>query len=75
MKEELEIKSQKRANIFEIADAFERGRRDAIEEFAERLKEKAYYVVADEKGLLLERNVVNKEDIDNLVKEMTEVSE
>lgn len=36
------IKSQKRANIFEITNAYERGRAEAITEFAERLKEKKW---------------------------------
>lgn len=45
LKDELEIKSQKRANIFEIANAFERGRTKGIKEFAERLKKAKKYSV------------------------------
>lgn len=41
MKEELEIRNQKRASIFEISNAYERGRAKAIKEFADRLKEQA----------------------------------
>lgn len=40
LKEDNEIKSQKRANIFEITNAYERGRAEAVKEFAERLKGK-----------------------------------
>ena len=42
LRAENEIKSQKRANIFEIADAFERGRTDGIQKMQERLKAEAY---------------------------------
>lgn len=38
LKEENIILSQKRANIFEIISAYDRGRTGAIKEFAERLK-------------------------------------
>ena len=61
------IKSQKRANIFEIANAYERGRAEAITEFAERLKEKAKMG----KGYL--GNVYHSVDvcyIDQIAKEM-----
>lgn len=37
-KEEIEVLSQKRANIFEISAAYERGRTEAIKEFEERVK-------------------------------------
>lgn len=37
LREQNFILSQKRANIFEIIKAYERGRRDGIKEFAERL--------------------------------------
>lgn len=38
LRDENEIKSQKRANIFEISNAFERGRIDGIQKMQERLK-------------------------------------
>ncbi len=38
LQEENKIKSQKRANIFEILNAYERGRAEASKEFAERLR-------------------------------------
>ena len=74
---ENEIKSQKRANIFEIANAYERGKSEAITEFAERLK------ITDLSGVVGE-HYINGEMygyfdsgsfgsiIDNLVAEMTE---
>ena len=37
-KAEIEVLSQKRANIFEITDAFERGRKKGVQQLAERLK-------------------------------------
>ena len=55
LKEEKHILSQKRANIFEITSAFDRGRTDGIIKFAERLKE----TIEDYQYV-----------IDNLVKEM-----
>lgn len=45
LQEELEIKSQKRANIFEISDAFARGESKGRKEFADRLREKITDVV------------------------------
>lgn len=60
------ILSQKRANIFEIINAVERGRIRGIKEFAERLKEetnKVYYV--ESIALLNVHEIIN-----NLVKEM-----
>jgi hypothetical protein len=39
LKEELEIRNQKRASIFEISNAYERGRAKAIKEFAEKVDE------------------------------------
>ena len=56
-----------------LSEQLETAKSEAIKEFTERLKERAYYIVVDEKGLLLERKVVNEEAIDYLVKEMTEV--
>ena len=44
LREDNEIKSQKRANIFEIANAFERGRTNGVRKMQERLKEKAFSV-------------------------------
>lgn len=38
LRAENEIKSQKRANIFEISNAFERGRTDGVRKMQERLK-------------------------------------
>lgn len=39
LKADNEIKSQKRANIFEIANAFERGRTDGVRKMSEMLKD------------------------------------
>ena len=39
LREDNEIKSQKRANIFEIANAYERGKADTVRKMQERLKE------------------------------------
>jgi hypothetical protein len=38
--EEVEIKSQKRANIFEISSAYERGRAEAITKYHEEVKKR-----------------------------------
>lgn len=59
---ELKIKSQKRANIFEITDAFERGRSRGIKEFADKLKKSQSVTNCESEWLYL--------DIDDLVKEM-----
>lgn len=64
LKEELEIRNQKRASIFEISNAYERGRAKAIKEFAERLREFKMYV-GNSQGVH-----ITDEDIDNIVKEM-----
>ena len=71
------ILSQKRANIFEILNANEKGRIRGIKEFAERLKEicrKRQYVITEKTnfGVINKQylQVVDKNDIDNLVKEM-----
>ena len=61
LQEECFIKSQKRANIFEISESFERGRIKGIKEFAEMIKienrnELGYIVLEDE-------------DVDDIVKE------
>ena len=66
LKTEVAILSQKRVNIFERLEAFERGRLKGIKEFAERLKKRLY-----EKPTIFtqQRYIVNSE-IDNLVEEM-----
>ena len=51
------------------SSAIEKAKSEAIKEFAERLKEKATSTFYEE------HKYVDTEDIDNLVKEMTEVSE
>lgn len=61
------IKSQKRANIFEITDAYERGKSEAVKEFAERLKEKKQEVFT---SVNITELAVTEWTIDNLVKEM-----
>lgn len=61
LREQNFILSQKRANIFEIIKAYERGRRDGIKEFWEELKKHAYTRTGQ---------FVMVEDGDNLVKEM-----
>ena len=63
LKEEIEIRNQKRASIFEISNAYERGRAEAIKEFAERLKEH----LKGNGGLYCVTTMNAK--IDNLVKE------
>jgi uncharacterized small protein (DUF1192 family) len=42
LREDNEIKSQKRANIFEIANAFERGRTNGVRKMQERLKQQRF---------------------------------
>lgn len=65
--EENAIKSQKRANIFEIADAYQRGRADTIRKMRDRLSDKAKlrYVSADVTVL-----AVDLDDIDRIVQEL-----
>lgn len=51
LREDNEIKSQKRANIFEIANAFDRGRTDGVRKMQERLKAElsfGRYIQADQ---------------------------
>jgi predicted nuclease with TOPRIM domain len=62
LKEELEIRNQKRASIFEISNAYERGRAEAIKEFADRLNKRM--------GFCDLPNVIVRSHIDHLVKEM-----
>ena len=69
------LKKERRLNLLTQLPIARKIKSEAIKEFAERLKERVYYIVVDEKGLLLERKVVNEEAIDNLVKEMTEECE
>jgi hypothetical protein len=63
LKEDNEIKSSKRANIFEIVNAFERGKAEAYKEFAERLKENSIATFSF-------KGVVMVEEIDDLLKEL-----
>ena len=62
------ILSQKRANIFEITQAYERGRAEAIKEFAERLKNSLFSVSKTTDGHYVHH--ISGDEIDNLVKEM-----
>lgn len=59
LEEENLILSQKRANIFEITNAFENGRNRGIEELAEKLKEKfshlEYTIQTNRKTMPVER--------------------
>jgi hypothetical protein len=66
LKEELEIRNQKRASIFEISNAYERGRTKAIKEFAERLKGK--FAIFQYVSVVFYSKVISI--IDNLVKEL-----
>ena len=70
LKEELEIRNQKRASIFEISNAYERGRTKAIKEFAEKVKAKCDYMndyYGLDYGWAIDRIY---EEVDELVKEM-----
>ena len=73
LREENIIASQKRANIFEILNAYERGRTEAIKEFAERLKSKMIITHKSKEGYCVYE--FDDELIDNLVKEMTDIKE
>lgn len=68
LKNENLILSQKRANIFEITDAYERGRSKAVKEFAERAKEFIHnkFKALDE----YEFEYITERDINNIVKEL-----
>ena len=80
LKEDNEIKSQKRANIFEITNAYERGRAEAVKEFAKRLKKdiswhRTEMYMNGLKGTPRTHEITYEcveEYIDNLVKEFTE---
>lgn len=65
LREDNEIKSQKRANIFEIADAFERGRTDGARKMQERLKGAFNFG-----HTILEKSICDI--IDQIAKEMVE---
>ena len=66
LKKEVEVKSQKRANFFEIIDAHEKGRARAIKEFWDKAKQTREFRTCP---------YVYVTDGDNLVKEMTERKE
>lgn len=71
LKNENFILRQKRANIFEITDAYGRGRSKAVKEFVERLKEKAGKMEMAYSGVIVRRDyTIDEEILDNLVKEM-----
>ena len=65
LRAENEIKSQKRANIFEITNAFERGRTDGVRKMQERIKAEKFH--HKNFGYL-----VYLADIDRIAKEMLE---
>ena len=71
LKAEKEVLSSKRANIFEISNAFERGRKNGIEKFFDVLTKK--YSQAD---ILCPRRIISLtvREAEDLVKELTEVS-
>ena len=58
--------AEREANVKGFTETLKTVRAEAIKEFAERLKEKA------DRGFWQEHSYVDVEDIDNLVKEMTE---
>lgn len=66
LREENEIKNSKRANIFEITNAYGRGKIAGRKEFAERLKTETF--LAKEKGSV--EHTLWIDEIDNLLKEM-----
>lgn len=66
-----EIKSQKRANIFEITNAFERGRTDGVRKMQERLKAEMRNTARYSFGRR-EYSVIGEEFIDQIAKEMLE---
>lgn len=59
-----EVDRFKKHIVFEIESAYDRGRKAAIKEFAERAKEKSEYFWEEKDSF------VSEDDIDNLVKEM-----
>lgn len=72
LKAEILILSQKRANIFEIVNANEKGRARGIKEFAERLKAEYSHTLLPPMGYPIDKNdwIVYRKDVDDLVKEM-----
>lgn len=62
LQKELEIKTQKRVNMYERLDAFERGKSKGRKVFAERLKNKVAHIPA--------WGAVAEAKIDNLLEEM-----
>ncbi len=67
LKEDNFIKSQKRANIFEILNAHEKGRAEAIKEYKEKLREHAYL----DSGITgFQEMVVDLSDIENIADEV-----
>ncbi len=69
LREDNEIKSSKRANIFEIANAFERGRTDGVQEMQERLKTKMNDL-SRMGGIFDTYYLVSKSFIDQIAKDM-----
>lgn len=71
LREDNEIKSQKRANIFEIANAFERGRTDGVRKMLQRIKEDAVSVslLSNPPKFMLE---IREDALDQIAKEMLE---
>lgn len=72
--QQAEIKRLKKEQhqFADIGKMYSEVRAEAVKEFAERLKDKVYYC---EKRDNTDNFVIDEMDIDNLVKEMTEVSE
>ena len=66
LREDNEIKSQKRANIFEIANAFDRGRTDGVRKMQEALEHRIHSKLSYH-GWYLKETV-----IDQIAKEMLE---
>ena len=68
-----EIKSQKRANIFEIANAFERGRTDGVRKMRLLIKRRSKMCEKMENGIVTSRIYhLTEEDLDQIAKEMLE---
>lgn len=66
LQEELEIRNQKRASIFEISNAYERGRAETIKELEAKIHEKLYQ--AEMHGNF--EPVVTREMFDSVIKEV-----
>lgn len=67
LRAENEIKSQKRANIFEIANAFERGRTDGVRKMQEALEHRIHSKLSYHGWYLKETVIaeITKEMLDN----------